>query len=271
MVSNNFEFKRIEPFKMKIEYSEYTPDKIIEGLEQHIHDECEIYVNLSGDVSFMVEDNIYSIQPGSVVITKPYEYHHCIYNSNNPHGHFWILFSGKGNEDLFDLFFKREQGKVNLLNFNAKDREELFEICYNICREEKKDDLIRYAEFFRLISFLKKKGSKTVEPIENPENISAALQYINTHFTENISVKSVANAVHVSVNTLERWFEKSLKTTPSNYIKNKRLGFAVKLLSKGESVTNACLKSGFSDCSSFITLFKRTYGVTPFKYKQKAK
>ena len=254
MISNNYSFERIEPFKMKIEYSEYTPDKIIEGLEQHIHDECEIYVNLSGDVSFMVEDNIYSIQPGSVVITKPYEYHHCIYNSNNPHCHFWILFSGKGNEGLFDLFFNREQGKGNLLNFNAKEREELFEICHNLCQEEK-DCSIQYANFFRLISFLKTKSNNLVEPIKNPENISAALQYINAHFAEKISVSSVAKALYVSVNTLERWFEKSLKTTPSNYIKNKRLGCAVKLLSSGESVTDASLKSGFSDCSSFITLF----------------
>lgn len=268
MTANNIKFKKIEPFRMKIEYTEDTPDKINVDLEQHIHDECEIYVNFSGDVEFMVEDNIYPIQKGSVIITKPYEYHHCIYNSNKPHAHFWILFSCNGNEDLFDLFFERKSGKGNLLNFNLEDREELFEICYNLCEEGKRDKLIHYADFFRLISFLKTKGTKTVEPIEHPENISAALQFINTHFAESISVKDVAKAVHVSVNTLERWFEKSLKITPHSYIKNKRLSYAVKLLSKGETVTEVSSKCGFADCSSFISLFKKQYGITPLKYKQ---
>jgi len=58
--------------------------------ETHIHKECEIYLNLSGNVCFEVENHLYPISRGSVIITRPYEYHHCIYRSNARHEHFWI-------------------------------------------------------------------------------------------------------------------------------------------------------------------------------------
>lgn len=74
-------FGGVEPFYMNIRYIETDSKSIGNVFEQHVHDECEIYFNLSGDVSFMVEDNIYPITPGSAVITRPYENHHCIYHS----------------------------------------------------------------------------------------------------------------------------------------------------------------------------------------------
>ena len=52
------------------------------------------------------------------------------------------------------------------------------------------------------------------------------------------------------------------------YIKKKRLGNAVKLLSKGCTVTEASYQSGFPDYSNFISVFKKTYGTTPLKYKK---
>ena len=52
--------------------------------ESHIHKECEIYINLSGDVSFEVENHIYPISRGSVIITRPYEYHQGGYQHRDP-------------------------------------------------------------------------------------------------------------------------------------------------------------------------------------------
>ena len=60
----------------------------------------------------------------------------------------------------------------------------------------------------------------------------------------------------------------TLNISPSEYIKKKRLANAAKLLSKGYTVSEASSQSGFSDYSNFIALFKKTYGVTPLKYKK---
>ena len=39
----------------------------------HIHSFCEVYLNLSGDVSFVVEDSVYPVGRGDIIITKPNE------------------------------------------------------------------------------------------------------------------------------------------------------------------------------------------------------
>lgn len=86
--------------------------------ESHIHRECEIYVNLSGDVSFEVENRIYPVSRGSVIITRPFEYHHCIYHSNQLHEHFWITFSAGASDAFLAMFYGRGKGKDNLIILN---------------------------------------------------------------------------------------------------------------------------------------------------------
>ena len=83
-----------------------------------------------------------------------------------------------------------------------------------------------------------------------------------------ITVKDIADAAYVSVSTLERYFEKNLRLSPSEYLKKRRLSHAAELLKNGTSVTDACHFSGFADCSKFIQLFRKHYGVTPLKWKK---
>ena len=68
--------------------------------ESHMHRECEIYLNLSGDVAFEVENRLYPISRGCAIITRAYEYHHCIYRSQARHEHYWITFSVDENMDF---------------------------------------------------------------------------------------------------------------------------------------------------------------------------
>ena len=58
-----------------------------------------------------------------------------------------------------------------------------------------------------------------------------------------------------------------LNTTPKNYIETRRLVYARKLLKDGYSVKDAAYKSGFSNTSNFIRLFKSRFGITPKAYK----
>ncbi len=264
-----YQLPNFEKMNFQIKYYESTRDAIIEGCDQHIHSECEIYVNLSGDVSFMVEDTIYPISKGSVIITRPYEYHHCIYNSGAAHGHYWILFSSSGNEHLLDLFFKRKIGTGNLILFDESDREQLLELCESMCCDTNESHVSKMADFFNLISLLERGKNPILNNNGSKRELKNVLNYINTNYINSITIKEIAMTNNMSVNTLERKFLKALKMTPSAYIKQKRLANAVRLLSEGESVTNACINSGFSDCSAFITLFKKQYGMTPLKYKQK--
>lgn len=256
----------VNPFYMNVVSAENQPTSEEAAHDSHVHPECEIYINLTGDVSFMVERRVYPILPGDIVITRPFEYHHCIYHSSAPHRHFWILFSANGNEHLFPRFFARSVGEGNLLTLPAECRGKLFSLCREMVENEG-DEALRYRRFFHLMSLLDRASIADTQPDPYPPDVTLALDWINRHYAEPIAVSELAEAAHVSINTLERHFMQLLHITPTAYLKKKRLGVAAERLWNGASVSEACTASGFSDYSSFIALFKRTYGITPLKYK----
>ena len=267
MKKNNEHFENINSFDISVKYAELYADSPENVNVSHAHEECEIYINLSGDVSFIVENNIYFIKPGDIIITRPHEYHYCVYHSNKLHKHFWILFSPSNNEHLYDVFFDRKKGNSNHVALSAEDTETLISVCHKMTTKEP-SQIKKYYNFFKLINILQNaefvKGTK-----ENyMADVSYAIKYINSHLSEPISIREIAKNAYVSINTLERHFMQTLKISPSEYIRSKRLTNAKKLLSIGYTVAEASSQSGFSDYSHFIALFKETYGLTPLKYKK---
>ena len=267
MKENKEHFDGIKPFDVSAKYVEIYADSPGNTYASHIHEECEIYVNLTGDVSFIVEDNIYPVNHGDIIITRPYEYHHCVYHSHKIHKHFWILFSSDGNEPLFGAFFNRKPGEANRLSLSAEDTETLVSLCHKMTETEL-SQVKKYANFLSLISLLQSADIVKSNVSGYPQDTLFAINYINSHFAEKISVTEIARLANVSVNTLERHFLQTLNITPYGYLGKKRLANAAKLLSEGCSVTEASTESGFPDYSGFISLFKSTYGITPLKYKK---
>ena len=78
------ETSRVE---LKANYVELSADSPLNQNDSHFHPECEIYINLSGSVAFEVENHVYPISRGSVIITRPYEYHRCIYRISTVRRH----------------------------------------------------------------------------------------------------------------------------------------------------------------------------------------
>lgn len=58
----------IDRIECRIHYVELPPGNNARKITRHAHECCEIYVNVSGDVSFAVEDAIYPIGRGDVII-----------------------------------------------------------------------------------------------------------------------------------------------------------------------------------------------------------
>ena len=237
--------------------------------DQHVHDTCEIYINLSGDVSFMVEDNIYSILPGNIILTRPYEAHHCIYHSNKNHDHYNILVSCNKNESLFKLFFNREKGKNNLIFLPDQSVENISNICATLINTEL-STVEQYHYFFKLMSIINSGSISDYSQQSIPKEILETINRINNNISDKITISSLAQHVHLSINTFERQFKQHIGLKPTQYIKRKRLTVSAAYLLAGSSIQDACYKSGFSDYSYYIAEFKKFYGVTPLGYKKMA-
>lgn len=234
------------------------------AVEAHVHDCCEIYINISGNVSFMVEKNIYSIKSGDVIITRPYEYHYCINHSDEKHNHICIYFSCDEDKSFYRAFFERKIGEDNHISLPDLQKDKLIALCNSIT--DSKDKVKKIISFFSLIELISdKENVKNVS--ELPEDVVICMDYINKNLQKNITISELSEVSFVTINTLERHFKKFVGISPYSYIQNCRLACAAAALEAGATVSQAAEVCGFGDYSHFIAVFKRRYGKTPFKFK----
>lgn len=104
--------------------------------------------------------------------------------------------------------------------------------------------------------------------LRDAARIKQMLQYIQTHYTEEIRTEDIAESASISVSECLRCFKNTIHTTPIQYTIEYRLQKATELLkTTGLNITEIGTKCGFADMSYFTRLFKRTYGCTPKKYR----
>lgn len=136
--------------------------------------------------------------------------------------------------------------------------------------EKKGSELEKISYLLRILTIFETKTSNDAAQAEIPEALQKVLDDIHENFAEICSVNDILTSHYLSSATLTRWFRKHLHSSPREYLESVRLSNAAVLLLNGYSVTEACMRSGFSDCSHFIVLFKKKFGETPLKYKKKA-
>ncbi|MBQ9070546.1 MAG: helix-turn-helix domain-containing protein [Clostridia bacterium] len=236
--------------------------------EEHIHDFYEIYINLSGDVSFLVEDNIYPISRGDIIVSAPNEIHRCIYHSDCVHEHFCIWIR---EIPFATAHLKKQFDKNKLLVLPEEEKERVINACFGFYKSRISggSPFGAVKNFFEILDITSAEKHGTTEAESLPQSFSKIVEYISNHYTEaSCTVTLLCDVFYISKSTLCRRFRNHFQTTPSDYIESKRFSEAKKLLSTGQSVQNACFNSGFSDCSYFIMRFRKKFGITPYKYQK---
>ena len=94
------------------------------------------------------------------------------------------------------------------------------------------------------------------------------VSYIQQNFTGKISLKEFGEQFHLSEKYISRYFKEHFHITLSQYITYLRLENAKQLLQDTDlSVTETAMQSGYQNVSYFIRSFKKTYGISPLKYR----
>ena len=263
------EIKLLNDLKFHIGKSNNTlgPNDVVEP--PHIHTELEIILNVSSDISFLVDGNLYPLNRGDIIISKPNEVHVCVYNKCKAQGMYILWIDEKDNLELFKDFYQAEFSPK--VTFEEDDKNLILSLFGKLNDLYlKKDVEIEKAYLFLSILRLIKNGNKKgASKKDIPSEFKRILDYINDNYSNINSVNDVVNANYISYSTLNRFFSAYLNVSPKEYLDSVKLSNAVKLLDQNASVTETCFKSGFSDCSRFITIFKNRFGVTPFNYKKK--
>ncbi len=100
------------------------------------------------------------------------------------------------------------------------------------------------------------------------EAIQKALQYIDEHVTENLTLGEIASAVYLSESRFGHLFKSITGITPVDYIETVRLSNAQKMLKETKQpITEIAIDCGYDNISYFIHRFKLKTGTTPGKYR----
>ena len=94
------------------------------------------------------------------------------------------------------------------------------------------------------------------------------VSYIQQNFTGKISLREFGEQFHLSEKYISRYFKEHFHITLSQYVAYLRLEYAKQLLQDTDiSVTEVAMRSGYQNISYFIRSFKKTYGISPLKYR----
>jgi len=125
-----------------------------------------------------------------------------------------------------------------------------------------------------LISQLEEIGKpfmpKLSEKGYDEELITKALDYIAAHYTENLTLQSVADVVHLSKSYFSLYFKKHTNRNFVDYLIELRIREAKRLLAENESrIYDVAAAAGFKDVKYFSKVFKKITGLTPLEYREK--
>lgn len=90
------------------------------------------------------------------------------------------------------------------------------------------------------------------------------LSYIYEHYVEDISLRDIASAAHVSRTEADRCFKAFLGSSPVEALIQHRLQMAYRRLKDTtQTLQEICYACGFNSVSYFCRQFRRVYGCTP--------
>jgi len=105
-----------------------------------------------------------------------------------------------------------------------------------------------------------------------PHKLRKAVALIDHHLSDEeegrVALRTVARAVRMSYFHFSRAFKQSMGMTATNYIAERRIERAKKMLEETElPISEIALRSGFSSQSHFTTAFRRLAGATPKAFR----
>ena len=128
-----------------------------------------------------------------------------------------------------------------------------------------------------IILALKDSRIKNIHDIKNKKLMMTSEQYEaaplqSMLISENISLKSIAEAVNANQYYLSHIFKMEMGMSPIRYVTRRRIGEAQNLLiNTNLNITEIALNVGYTNSNYFQNVFRKAVGLTPGNYRKKWK
>jgi AraC-like DNA-binding protein len=251
------------------------------SIDFHNHDFYEIYFFLDGSVTYYIEENVYELIPGDILIIPPGKMHRpVISNTDSIYERIvlWInigFINSLGNNDCSLITTLNEMAEKNhLIHFEKDDFNTIINylnmlILNNSIKDYGHNLLLESYASILLVMINKQflhSNIKYNSQIDK-EIIPTIITYINENIDKKLDLDMLSCEFFVSKYHLIRKFKKYTHSTVYDYIISKRIIYAKKLMREGINATDACRISGFTDYSNFYKSFLSKAYITPKQYK----
>lgn len=249
----------------------------------HWHDEFEIIYVRSGFLTVSISGESYIGKTGEAFVVSPGNLH-LMGSQTGTVDYYTFLFPLKyisfRTDDMLDekLLEPLNSGHLMICPRVKDTAKELCEQLIEIYEAKKDESESKITTQVRtkiiLLQFILEMWEKgfVIENDKSGRNTieKEMISYIQQNFMEKISLKEFSEQFHLSEKYISRYFKEHFHITLSQYITHLRLEHAKQLLQDTDiPVTEIAMQSGYQNVSYFIRSFKKTYGVSPLKYRKK--
>jgi AraC-like DNA-binding protein/mannose-6-phosphate isomerase-like protein (cupin superfamily) len=252
----------------------------IASISLHHHDFYELYLFISGDVTYFIEGKIYSLIPEDIVLINSIELHQAVINNKEIKYERIVLWINKAllkelSTEKTDLSLCFEgQGRKNVLRGDIDLQRNIKTLLNKLLSLEYYrgvgEDILYKAYITELMIYINNLCFNDRVQIDvnmkKSNLIDRVIEYINDNIEEDITMDELSEQFYISKFHLSREFKKHTGTTIHRYIVQKKLIEAKELILKENPIIDVYKQCGFGDYSNFFRAFKNEYGVTPKQF-----
>lgn len=248
----------------------------------HYHDQFEIYYCVHGKGSFLVEDKAYTLEDRSMLIMNNFEIHKPISEKTERYDRYLVFVDPQHLASVIPKYhmeissflgMRKRSHKILLTKEEEQDYLRRFNSIAEMDMDQPCAELLRDMYYLELIVYVIRlfKNHAPNYSSEQPifdSTVEKIIYYINEHYTEDISLKSIAEYMHMNKNYLCALFKESTNTTIMNYIIDKRISLAKTLLSTEFSISEIAFRCGFHEYTHFIRTFTKRSNCSPNNFRK---
>ena len=258
----------------------HNRDPYFRTMEFHAHDFLELYYFLDGSVTYYIEDQVYDLCPGDLLIIPAGKMHRPVIA--NEHAAYermvlWITPQYLQGIDSPAGDLQKNLQKVGehgyCVPFRGDETVFVTALLKKLLYMQKNDTAPKFcagAVELYLWTIFRSYGVIDTTHRNETQVIPQVIRYITEHFSEPLTLEDIAAEFFVSKSYLNRHFKAYTNSTVYAYIMALRLTHARRMLREGIPAVEASRECGFSDYSTFYKAFKTQTGLSPQQFKSRA-
>ena len=247
----------------------------------HNHDFISMIYVLSGACTYNINDSLYHVKKGDMIICNPGVNHGKIMNSGEEIMEFHIGLTNVTLEGLpRNFLIPCDACPVMVI---SRLEQEIIKCYSDIFLEQEKfepgsEAMLKIHVMKLVVTFLKaispdslhcKEPDFSFEIYDKATIVNTLVSFINENYMKEITLDTISKNMYLSPAYISKVFKEEMGESPINYLIKVRLAKAHELLvASGMSVKAVARTVGYDDAYYFSKLYKKYYNESPLKSKR---